>query len=279
MVKKMFCLTVLLAVLIACGYESAWAQNHSYSKKPYYQTIQQYGPFGNSNVKKAQQVKNPCRPCLFYGGDFVDNPIGCPELPDGLANETTLYIYGYPYGAAVWVPFIIPDTVSWWDVTELFTNNFSIYGVLDEAPATPTSAVWYSINQFVSPGYPGEVYAQGISTGTSTPTGRGAFGLTEYTIAATGLDIPLAPGDYWMAVVPMCTNTADPYCGDLFYLSDVEYVNAAPTNASGPVEPIDLSYFDSPVFGYSFYPTNGPAGACFGAGCDQFSAGVVGTRQ
>jgi hypothetical protein len=49
--------------------------------------------------------------------------------------------------------------------------------------------------------------------------------------------------------------------------------------ASGPVEPLDMSYFDSPYFGYSFYPTNGAFGACFGFGCDAFSAGVSGYSE
>ena len=118
-----------------------------------------------------------------------------------------------------------------------------------------------------------------ITTATSTLTGRGGFGLTEYTITATGLDIPLAPGDYWMAVVPICTNYANPYCADTFFESDVEWINAAPLQASGPSEPLDMSYFDSPYFEYSFYPTNGPFGACYGIGCDAFSAGASGTRE
>jgi hypothetical protein len=62
-------------------------------------------------------------------------------------------------------------------------------------------------------------------------------------------------------------------------MSDVEYLNEAPAGKVGPLEPLDASYFDSAFFGYSFYPTNGAFGACFGNGCDAFSAGVQGTTE
>ena len=79
-------------------------------------------------------------------------------------------------------------------------------------------------------------------------------------------------------MVPVCTNTADPYCDGVFFLSDVEYINTTPTNAFGPPEPVDASFFDSPYFLLSFNPTEGPLGACAGFGCDAFSAGAIGRR-
>jgi hypothetical protein len=79
-----------------------------------------------------------------------------------------------------------------------------------------------------------------------------------------------------MTVVPLCTNTADPFCDGVFFLSDVEYINTTPTNAFGPAS-TDVSFFDSTPFGVSFEPTNGP-GACLGDGCDAFSAGVLGSK-
>jgi hypothetical protein len=42
---------------------------------------------------------------------------------------------------------------------------------------------------------------------------------------------------------------------------------------------MDASFFDSPLFGLSFNPTNGPLGACAGDGCDAFSAGVLGKKK
>ena len=88
---------------------------------------------------------NPAGACLFYGGDFLDNPLYPPFLPNGLANENTLLVPGTPYGAAVWVPFTVPAGQTW-DVTGLFTNNLSSYGVLDQG-TEPTSVAYWSINE------------------------------------------------------------------------------------------------------------------------------------
>ena len=109
-------------------------------------------------------------------------------------------------------------------------------------------------------GSAGIVVDSGTSPATSTPTGRAAFGLTEYTVQVTGLSVTLTPGSYWMTVVPVCTNSADPYCDGVFFASDVEYLNTTPANAYGPAEPVDASFFDSPSFGLCFDPTNGSAG-------------------
>ena len=215
--------------------------------------------------------------CLFYGGDFLFNPLYPPSLANGLSNENNLLVGGTPYGAATWVPFTVPEGQTW-KVTGLFTNNLSEYGVLDQAPLVPEAAAYWSINEGVEPGVAGTVVASGISPATSTPTGRGAFALNEYTVQVTGLSFDLTAGTYWLIVVPLCTNTADPYCGGVFFLSDVEYLNVTPTNAFGPPEPTDAAFFDSPFFGLSFNPTNGPLGACAGSGCDAFSAGVLGKK-
>lgn len=266
----------LAAALIAFARPAA-AQNYTGTPKP---TIQDYGPFGdvqpkNTSTKLASGTcGNPAAACLFYGGDFVDNPLAPPSLPNGLANETDVSVTGTPYGAAVWVPFTVPAGQTW-NVTGLFTNNLSSYGVLDQG-TEPTSVASWSINEEVFAGSAGTVVDSGTSAATSTATGRSAFGLGEYTVQVTGLSITLTSGSYWMSVVPICTNTADPYCGGIFFESDAEYINTTPANAFGSPETVDASFFDSPVFGVSFDPTNGPLGACGGFGCDAFSAGVLG---
>jgi hypothetical protein len=282
MLKKMVCFTgLLLGALMMFVYESA-AQN--YTQLPPKQTIQQYGPFTSTAVKNTTPAAstssgcgNPSGTCLFYGADFIDNPLYPPFLPNGLANESTLIVPGTPYGAAVWVPFTVPAGKGW-EVTGLFTNNQADFGVLDQTPNTPVSAAFYSVNEGVGAGSAGTVIASGIAAATSTPTGRAAFGLDEFTIQVTGLSFALAPGDYWMTVVPLCTNTANPYCDGTFFLSDVEYINMLPSNAFGPAEPVDEAFFDSPIFGYSFAPAYGELGACFGDGCDAFSAGILGKK-
>jgi hypothetical protein len=277
MLPTMFCSTALVAALILFD-QSAAAQNYTGTPKP---SISDYGPFKsmpfkNTTTKPASGTcGNPAGASLFYGGDFFFSPV-YPNLANGLANENDRLVSGTPYGSATWVPFTVPSGQEW-KVTGLFTNNQSTYGVLDQA-TEPDSAAHWSINKDVEPGSAGTVVASGNSAATSRPTGRVFLGTPEYTVQVTGLRVTLAPGSYWMIVVPICTNTADPYCQGRFFLSDVEYINRTPVNAFGPRQPIDASFFDSPFFGVTFTPTNGPLGACGGVGCDAFSVGVLGTR-
>jgi len=283
MVKKMVCSMALVAALIPFV-PSASAQKFTGPPKP---TIQDYGPFtemkpemmfkNNAPQPAPGMCGNPARHCLFYGGDFVFNPLGPPSLPDGLSNETTTVVSGAPYGGATWVPFRVPAGQTW-EVTGLFSNNQATYGVLDQSPTTPTAAAYWSVNQGVAAGNAGTVIASGTSAATSTPTGRSFIFTPEYTVQVTGLSFVLTPGEYWMIVVPICTNTADVFCTGRWFESDVEYINVRPTNAFGPREPVYASFFDSPFFGFTFGPTNSFVGACMGFGCDAFSAGVLGFK-
>jgi len=278
MLKRALFSIGLAAALIAFA-GPAGAQNYKGTPKP---AISNYGPFANFDFRNSStkpstgKCGNPEEHCLFYGGDFNYNPLGA-DVANGLANEDTNEVGGTPYGAATWVPFTVPEGQTW-NVTGLFTNNQASYGVLDQG-TEPLSVAYWSINEGLFAGNAGTVIDSGTNVATSTKTGRSAFGLEEYTIQVTGLSVTLTAGTYWLAVVPICTNTADPYCDGAFFLSDVEYINTTPSNAFGPAEPIDSSFFDSPYFGYSFSPPNGEAGACFGIGCDAFSAGVLGTES
>jgi hypothetical protein len=281
MVKKTICSMALVAALIPFV-QPAPAQDYKGALKPTLrESVRENGPledmpFKNTTTKPAPGMcGNPARRCLFYGGDFVYDPF-YPPIANALSNEDSVVISGTPYGGATWVPFTVPKGETWY-VTGLFTNNESTYGVLDQG-VEPLSVAYWSINQSVFAGNAGTVIASFTSPATSTPTGRGLFGLNEYTVQVTGLSITLTPGEYWMAVVPICTNTADPYCLGRFFLTDVEYINVRPKNAFGPPEPVDASFFDSPFFGFTFGPANSLVGVCFGAGCDAFSAGVLGSK-
>ena len=283
MVKKTVCSMALVAV-VTWLVQSASAQDYKGTPKP---TVRDYGPFrgmkadlkfrNTTTIPVSGMCGNPAGHCLFYGGDFVFDPFYPPSLPNALGNETTTVVTGAPYGAAVWVPFRVPVGQTW-AVTGLFTNNMAGYGVLDQAPTQPTAAAYWSVNEGVAPGSAGTVVASGISAATSTPTGRAAFNLREYTVQVTGLTFDLTPGSYWMIVVPLCTNTGDPFCTGMWFQSDVEYINVKPRNAFGPPEPMDASFFDSPFFAMTFFPANSPVGACLGSGCDAFSAGVLGQK-
>jgi hypothetical protein len=284
MIKIGFLSIALAAALISFAQPAA-AQNY---QGPAKRTVQDYGPFPSVPSKNpttttattgaaSGKCGNPEGNCLFYGGDFLDDPLYPPSLANALANENTLLVPGTPYGAAVWVPFTVPAGEKW-EVTGLFTNNLASFGVLDQG-TQPTSVAYWSINEGVFSGSGGTIVDSGTSPATSTPTGRAAFELSEFTVQVTGLSITLTAGSYWMIVVPICTNTANPFCDGVFFETDVEYINTTPTNAFGPTETIDASFFDSSLFGLSFNPTNGPVGACAGAGCDAFSAGVLGKRK
>jgi hypothetical protein len=159
-------------------------------------------------------------------------------------------------------------------VTGLFTNNQSFYGMLDGGEWNPQA--FYSINYGVGAGNPGEVIDSNVVYATSTPTGRSAFGLNEYTIEVSTTQMDwLPPGEYWLAVVPYCINSSNYGCYDRDFLSDVEVINGTAAGSRG-TEPIDAAYFDGFFGMYSFYPTYGSMGACGGNGCDAFSAGVLG---
>lgn len=280
---------IALAVAALTFSHLAIAQNYHGTPK---RTVQDYGPFPAASKPTSPGVKaestqaapeasgkcgNPAVSCLFYGGDYLEDPTYPPFLANGLANENTEYVSGPSYGAAVWIPFTVPAGQTW-DVTGLFTNNLSTYGILDQG-TLPNSAAFWSINEDVAAGSAGTVVDSGTAPATTTRTGRASFSLTEYTIQVTGLSIVLTPGTYWLSVVPICTNSANPYCEGVFFASDVEYLNTTPVNAYGPVEPQNAAYFDSPNFGASFEPAYGPLGACTGDGCSSFSAGVLGKIQ
>jgi hypothetical protein len=281
MTKKTVCLMALVAALILTV-QSAVAQIN-YNSKPPKPAISDYGPLQKAKgpSKPAPNVPsgmcgNPAEHCLFYGGDFVFNPLSA-NVANGLANENDSIISGSPYGAATWTPFTVPAGQVW-TVTGLFSNNQSTFGVLDQAPNVPTKAAYWAIMQGILPGIGGTTIASGTSAASIAPTGRFLFGLGEYTVQVDGLSVTLTSDTYWMIVVPLCTNTGDPYCSERFFLSDVEWINGRPSHAFGLLEPQDASFFDASFFGLKFAPTNGQLGVCFGTGCDAFSVGVIGTK-
>jgi hypothetical protein len=135
-----------------------------------------------------------------------------------------------------------------------------------------SSADWSIVQGVNAGGNPsgGQVktICSGTGTPTLTPTGRIAFGTyIEYTILVTGVSCPtVEAGSYWMTVLPTTL--------DLAYLSDVE--DNTPPNAQGPgTEPIDQSFFYAPSFGVSSFQNT--TTSCGSIGCDEFSAGIVGT--
>ncbi|HTE90991.1 MAG TPA: hypothetical protein VK639_18685 [Terriglobales bacterium] len=205
----------------------------------------------------------PGATCLFYGGDLDPNS---PNA-NGLANENDLIVSD----ARTYTPFVV-QAGRIWTVTGALGNHLSTVTVID-----PAQAKW-EIRTGVSSGNGGVLLSSGTGSADYLATGRSAFGLTEYTVR-----VPISPpvvltsGTYWVTVVPQCTNPNDSQCGSArYFLSDV--TSSSAPNAKG-LEPGNDSFFDSPYFGFTFYPTWGPSGVCGGVGCNGFSAGVMGTKQ
>jgi len=219
---------------------------------------------GDADSRTSARPTPPpyCKPCLFYGGDFDPNNTNSNVLGNSDSKD---------FKATTYVPFYVPPGQTW-TVGGIFSNNMSTISFLD-----PPEIRW-SISSGVSAGNAGTVIASGTSSATWTPTGRtwqnGYF--TEYTALAhlqAQQFVTLTSGIYWLAAVPMCTNSD---CGLAdFYLSDVEDVPAP--NHKG-VQPNDDSYFVWGGGGYFFSSAWGPTGPCQ-SGCDKFSFGLLGRAQ
>jgi len=185
--------------------------------------------------------------CLFYGGDFDPNN---PNA-NGLANENDAIDGGNPYGAATYQNFVVDS--SGWNVTGLFTNNLS--------GLNPATGYW-EVRSGISEGNGGTLVASGTGAVTNTPTGRSGFGFTEYQNEVDGLNITLAPGTYWFAVVPQ-----DPNNPNRSFNSNSFGLNAVGTQISND------QFFNSALFGANF--TNANNEGVF----PTFSGGVEGTEM
>ena len=181
---------------------------------------------------------------LFYGGDFDPNN---PNA-NGLANENDAVVGGNPYGAATYQNF---TNSAQWNVTGLFTNNLN--------QNTPTAGYW-EIRSGVSEGNGGTLVASGTGAVTNTATGRSGFGYTETHNEVDGLNVSLAAGQYWEAVVPVCTA-----CGGRTFNSNTFGLNSIGTQTN------NLQFFNSSFFGANY--TNANNEGVF----QTFSAGVVGS--
>jgi PEP-CTERM motif len=198
-----------------------------------------------ATVASAQCVA----PCIFYSGDYDPNN---PNA-NGLANETDAIVGGNPYGAATYDNFKIDATSG--NITGLYTNNLSAL--------SPASGYW-EIRAGISEGNGGTLIASGTASGANfsqTATGRSGFGFTEYTDLASGLNINLPYGFYWLAVVPQDPNNANrSFNSNTFGLNQVG------------IDIPNEQFFNSSFFGANFTNANNEIGDA-----QAFSAGVVGT--
>jgi len=191
-------------------------------------------------------------PCLFYAGDFDPNN---PNA-NGLANENDAVVGGNPYGSATYQNFYWQDHGSGKVIVGLLTNNLS--------QLTPTAGYW-EIRSGVSEGNGGTLVASGTATGQNllqTATGRSGFGYTEYTDAVQIPAMDPANGQYWFAVVPVCTS-----CNGRSFNSNTFGLNKVGKSDD------NLQYWNSPYFGRNF--TNANNNGIFPA----LSSGVLATPE
>ncbi len=157
-----------------------------------------------------------------YTGDFDPNS----PYANGLANENDANYYGVPYGAATYENFVVGSGGA--GVIAFWTNN-----LMDIVPQT----AYWELRMGVSEGNGGTIIASGTSYDQVTPTGRSAFGYTEYQnyVDIERQFIALDPGVYWYAVVPQApdqygrsfnTNTFG-LNGHGTFIKDEQYFNSA----------------------------------------------------
>jgi hypothetical protein len=179
---------------------------------------------------------------LWYNGDF--NGV------NGLSNERNTIVTQ----AAVYDDFNV--TAPMWDVTAVFSDNL--------LNTVVTGADW-EIRTGVSEGNAGTLIASGTTNSpVVTPTGRSAFGFTEYMVEVPGLNVflPMLPSGqhYWLNVTPVGNGTGRSFNS-----------TTSGTNCVGtPCGNDQNAFFNSTYYGDFF-------SVCIGKQCHDYSNGVIGT--
>ncbi len=255
---------LLAAALVAALIPMAVAQGNKNQSATINENIQVHGTATvmSSDWKVSHPPVRPsyCNPCLSYSGDFNPNNSNA----NGLSNENDLIIPD----SHIYTPFLV-ENKNGATVTGLFVNSLDTVGVED-----PAQDPW-DIRQFITNGNGGKDIATGTAKSTDTPTGRTGFGLTEYTHLVTFQAVTLPKGKYFLNVTPQCTNQNDGNCDNARYYESDEEDNP-PINHVGSCKNVDGdSFWNSTTYGETWA---GPLNANYcGAGCDNFSDGVIGT--
>jgi hypothetical protein len=183
---------------------------------------------------------------LFYSGDF--NGV------NGLSNEYNTIVSQ----SNVYDNFIITGSSSW-TVSGLFTNN-----LITSLSNFGGTAEW-EIRSGLSNGFGGTLIASGISADTLTLNGQDGFGLFGAYAQVTGLNVTLAPGQYWISVAPIGNGT-----GGRSFESTTSFLNCIDCGAHTG----DDAFWNSSFFGQNFTQCTG--GACGVGPPADFSFGVIG---
>jgi hypothetical protein len=137
---------------------------------------------------------------LWYNGD--------PNGQDSTRNSFNIFepssALGLRLTQLVLDDFIVPTTDEGWYIDSVWSNNLL-------RDSTRVSGVAWSIEQFLPTGcgiscrpYERTIITSGSSSATITPTNFTVSGsdYAVYTVTASGLNINLSPGTYWLSVIP-----------------------------------------------------------------------------
>jgi hypothetical protein len=245
-----------------CGNDmnSFWDTNESgghFQREPYDFSMGVEGGGGGSPSPTPTPTGSPtCTPGsgpLWYNGDF--NGV------NGLANEENTSL-GSGQFASVYDDFNVPS--GGWTLTSVFSDNLANTNI--------TGATW-EIRQGISEGNGGTVIASGMTmTPVVTNTGRGGFGLQEFMVEVTGLNVNLAPGTYFLNVTVIGnltgrsfdTNTSGANCvgtpcgNDQNAFFNSNFFKANFTSTSNEGEPTDFSMGVNGTTGCPESPTPTP---------------------
>lgn len=225
----------------------------------------QHGPGSLARVEAAVPTTPPqppslCSPCVFYGGDLnISDPNAA-----GFSNENTLLIPG----STTYAAFEIPSG-----------HTASITGVLvnvqSDVNFDPKTAS-YDIRTGVSEGNGGTSIASGTANIAVASTGRNFFGLNEYTVRVHFAPMALSPGEYWVNVLPGCTNGAkDGSCnvGRIFLSNTTQETNGF----NAQIQPGGSMFFNSPFFGFTWANWCDASLGLNAQQCNAASFGLTGT--
>jgi hypothetical protein len=181
---------------------------------------------------------------LWYNGDW--------NFINGLSNERNTTITQ----AAVYDDFNVTSPA--WNVTAVFSDNLF-------SAMTVTAADW-EIRIGVSEGNAGTLIASGTTNApTVMPTGRCGFGLCEYMVEVTGLNVllPMLPSGqhYWLNVTPGGNGSGRSF----------NTTTSGANCVGSPCGNDGNSFFNSTYFGAFFDHTSN-----WCDGCNDFSNGVIG---
>jgi PEP-CTERM motif len=184
---------------------------------------------------------------LFYNGDpdgydALANGVGASPVPDSLLYDQ----------------FTVAAS-SWTIQTAFSTDLMNYVGVTD---------AYWEIRTDVSAGNGGNLIASGTTAATQVDLGYSLFGFEAYTVTATGLNVQLGPGTYWLTIAPVSPPTGG-------VPANYSYIaTTSGTNSVGYTPDLGQSYVTSAGYGLNFTPTSDPS--LEGPGNWQYSMGVSG---